>query len=464
VSDLVLAGSLAMAVTLGACGGGGGTGQPSGVGGTVGTAGTGVGTGGSLGGQGGPGAGGGGGTVPPNPPGAFALTSPLDGSSSQPLTPHLQWDFSDGADSYLVEIATAPTFGAADIVHQTVSATAADFTVAAGTLTAGVIYYWQVTATNAGGSTLSNGLPQRFSSPYLVSGAHGIAATPDGLKLVVASDVNNGPIKIIDLLSHTVAASISTGVASQPKGIAVSPDGTEALATLLTNGVGGVNGVAVIDLTTNTLVHNVADPCVATTLGDVAYFPDGISAAMPDLSSGCGAMGLSTFLPTGAPSFQFVNFNDTNDPYGLAITPDGTSVLVTMYLDHKLFRVTMPNTVTFITLPSTSVGVAITPDGTKAVVAGNDVYVVTMATGAFATVPMIDDFPGGDFHDVAITPDGAEAVVVGGASIQVISLTDNTVIANYPANGGTNVAVSADGFTAFVSDRGNGWVRVVELP
>ena len=72
-----------------------------------------------------------------------------------------------------------------------------------------------------------------------------------------------------------------------------------------------------------------------TTLSDVAYFPDGVAAAIPDLSSGCSAMGLSTFLPTGAPSFQFVNFNDTNDPYGLAITPDGSSVLVTMELEPR---------------------------------------------------------------------------------------------------------------------------------
>ncbi len=465
-SGAVLIGSLAMAGVLAACGGG--SGGPTGVGGSgaVGTGGSGaVGTGGGgSGGQGGSGAGGGGGTAIPTPPGAFGLLAPLDGSSAQPLTPALQWDPSEGADSYLVEIATAPTFGAADVVHQTMSAIATGFTVPASTLTAGVVYYWQVTATNAGGATISSGPAQRFSSPYLVPGAYGIAATPDGAELVVASNVNNGSIKIIDLASHAVTRSISTGVASQPMGIAISPDSTEALATLLTNGASGVNGVAVIDLTTYTLIHNVADPCVATTLSDVAYFPDGVMAAIPDLSSGCSAMGLSTFLPTGAPSFQFVNFNDTNDPFGLAITPDGTTVLVTMELDHRLFRITMPSTVNYLSLPSTSAGVAITPDGSKAVVAGADVYVVTMSTGSVATVPLTGDTPGGDFHNVAITPDGAEAVVVGAGTIQVISLTDNTVVATYPATGGTNVALSADGFSAFITDKGNGWVRVIEIP
>jgi DNA-binding beta-propeller fold protein YncE len=247
-------------------------------------------------------------------------------------------------------------------------------------------------------------------------------------------------------------------------GIAVSPDGTEALATLLTNGVGGVNGVAAIDLTSNTLINNISDPCVGTTLSDVAYFPDGVRAAIPDLSGGCTAMGLSTFLPTGGPSFQFVNFNDTNNPSGLAITPDGADVLVTMELDRRLYKVTIPSTVTYLTLPSTTAGVAITPDGTKAVVAGTDVYVVTLSSGAVATVPLLNDTPGGDFHNVAITPDGARAVVVGANTIQVISLATNTIVVSYPAFGATGVAISADGFTAFVSDRGNGWVRVVAIP
>jgi DNA-binding beta-propeller fold protein YncE len=448
-----------MVIAQGACGGGGG-GTPGG-----GLGGSGSGAGGSFAGVGGgTGAGGSGGATGGNPPGTFALVSPLDGSSAQALTPTLAWDPSDAATSYVVEIATAPGFAAADVVKTTLAGSATGFAVPASTLTAGVIYYWHVTAINAGGAMVSSGAARRFSSPYIVAGAHGIAATPDGAELVVASDVNSGPIKIIDLTAHAVTASISTGVASQPKAIAVSPDGTEALATLLTNGVGGVNGVAALDLTNNTLIHNVADPCVATTLSDVAYFPDGVAAAIPDLSSGCGAMGLSTFLPTGAPSFQFVNFNDTNDPYGLAITPDGTSVLVTMELDSKLFRVTMPSSVSFITLPSASAGVAVTPDGTKAVVAGNDVYVVTLSTGSVATIRLSNDTPGGDFHNVAITPDATRAVVVGAGTIQVLSLASNAVVASYPATTGTSVAIAPDGATAFVTDRGNGWVRAVEIP
>jgi DNA-binding beta-propeller fold protein YncE len=454
-----------IAVAAPGCGGAAGT--ATGAGGGGGTAAGGSGGFSGSGGGGGTAAGGAGGSTSVPIPGAFGLTSPKHGSSAQPLGPTLQWEAADNAASYTVEVATSPTFGSTDVGSQSVDAPTTTVTLPANTLTAGIIYYWRVTAVNATGSTVATDAPRWFSSPYLVPGAHGLAVTPNGAALVVASGVNNGPIDIITLADHAVS-SISTGVASQPMGVAVSPDGTEALATLLTNGNGGVNGIAVVDLQTGAVTRTVADPCVATTLSDVAYAPDGSWAAIPDLSSGCSAMGLSTFSPDGAsPGFDFVNFQDTNDPLGVAISPDGATALVTMELDNKIYKVTFPSTVTHLALPSTtatSTGVAITPDGAKGVIAENTVDVVDLVSGAITPIPMTDDAPNGDFHNLALTPDGARAVVVGSASIQVVSLASAAVLASYPAVGGTNVAVSPDGTTAFVSDRADGWVRVILLP
>ncbi len=461
----------AMAAVSSGCGGGsddGGTGGSGagnrGGGGANGTGGL-TGTGGAIGTAGGGGTSAAGGAGAVAPPGTFTLVSPLQGSSAQPLTPDLQWNAADDATSYTVEVATSTSFGATDVVNQSVSATATDLVVPSSTLEAGVIYFWRVTAVNGGGSTVASAAPQWFSSPYLISGAHGIAVTPDGTSLVVASDINNGPIEIVTLATHAIA-SISTGAPSQPMGIAVSPDGTQALATLLTNGNGGINGIAVIDLTNDTLTGTIADPCVGTTLGDVAYFPGGTEAAVPDLSSGCVAMGLNTFAPSlGSPNFMFVNFSDTNDPSGVAISPDGAFALVTMELDDRLYEVTFPGTVSHLSLSSTSSGVAITPDGTKAVVAEATADVITLASGSITPVALMDnDTPNLDFHDVAITADGTEAVVVGVGSVQVISLTSNTVVASYPAGGGTSVAISPDGTTAFVTDMADGWVRVLQMP
>lgn len=435
-----------------------------------GAANTGAGTGGSgAHGTGGASATGGavgtGGTGPTGAPGPFGLQGPIEGSSAQLLTPHLAWEAAQGATTYAVEIATSTSFGTSDVFQQFVGAPATTLTVPAATLEPGVIYYWRVSAQNGADYTIATDAPRWFSSPYVVPHAHGIGATPNGHTLVVASEVSNGPIALVDLASHTVSA-IDTGVNSEPIGIAIAPDGQEALATLLTTGSNGVNGVAVIDLVHGVVEGEIDDPCVGTTLGDIAYFPNG-AAALPDLSPGCSAMGLSTFDPIlNDPRFAFTNFADTNDPYGVAVSADGAFALVTMELDHRLYRVDYPGaTVSHLVLSSTSAGVAITPDGTKAVVAEATLDIVDIATGAITPIALSGaDTPGGDFHNVAITPDGEVAVVVGEASIQFVSLLDHTVLAAYPANTGTSVAVSPDGWFAYVTDKGNGWVRVLPIP
>ena len=97
-------------------------------------------------------------------------------------------------------------------------------------------------------------------------------------------------------------------------------------------------------------------------------------------------------------------------------------------------------------------------------VAGSDVDFIRLADGSVTTVSLTNDSPGSDFHNVAVTADGSKAVVVGGSTIQVVSLASRSVISSYPATTGTSVALSPDGTTAFVTDQGNGWVRVLQIP
>lgn len=464
------------ALVVGGCGGGTGASTGTGGGVTTETGGTGaVGTGGTgavgMGGipaTGGTTATGGspgtGGTGPVDAPGAFDLIGPGQGSSAQPLTPQLSWQASAGATAYAVEIATSPAFGSADVFSQMVNGSTTTLTVPASTLLPGVVYYWRVSAENSGTDyTIATGAPQWFSSPYQVDGAHGLAVTPDGSRVVVASDVSDGTVDIIDLTTHTVGG-IQTGLHSKPVGVAVAADGKQALATLVANAADGINGVAIIDLLQNRFVGRIGDPCVGTTLTGIAYFPNG-AAAIPDLGADCISMGLSGFTPDpSSPNFSFTNLPDTSNPWDVAIDPTGTFALVTMEASDKLYRIDFGVAVSSYSLSAPSAGVAITPDGKTAVVAEATLDLIDLTSGDITPIQLYQDNLGDDIHNVAITPDGEVAGVVGAQSIQFVSLKDGSIMAAYPAANGSSIAFTPDGSYAYVSDRADGWVRVMPIP
>ncbi|HXU62215.1 MAG TPA: hypothetical protein VN962_10965, partial [Polyangia bacterium] len=395
---------------VGACGGGTGRNQdPTGAGGVTGTGGTGALATGGTGAVGTGGIVGTGGTGAVGAPGAFGLIAPVGGSSAQPLTPQLSWQPAAGATAYAVEIATSADFGNDDVYSQVVDGATTRLTVPAATLVPGVVYFWRVSAENGNDYTVATGSPQWFSSPYVVAGAHGLAVTPDGREVIVASDVNDGPIDVIDLTTHIVGA-IQTGQHSSPVGVAIAPDGKHALATLVADPPSGVNGVAVIDLQQNTFVDWIDDPCADTALTDVAYLPTG-AAAMPDMGPDCATMGLSAFTPDpNYPVFTFTNLHDTHGPFDLAIDPTGAFALVTMEQDNKLYRIDFGVSVTDYTLSAPSAGVAIAPNGRLAVVAEDTLDFVDLTTGDIAPVQLYQDSPGTDIHNVAITPDGKHAL------------------------------------------------------
>lgn len=459
-------------VLLGGGCGGGGSGTTTGAGGYfgTGTGGTGavVATGGTGAvGTGGVGATGGtlatGGTGPSGPPGAFTLAGPANASSGLSLTPALSWNAATGATSYTVEVATTTNFGNTDVVQQNVAATVTQLAIPTATLTQGVVYYWRVSALNGADYTIASDAPRWFSVPYLVTGAHGLDVTPDGTRLVVASHVNNGPIDVIDLVAHTVSE-IPTGVHSAPIGVAVSPDGKQALATLAANATDGANGVGIIDLPTQTFIDWIDAPCPTTTLTDVAYFPNG-AAAMPDVGSDCVSTGLSGFTPDlTSPNFSFTNLNDPSPAFDVAIDPTGSWALVTMDSAHKLYRIDFGVSVGHMDLSDTPAGVAISHDGKLGVVAEATLDFVDADTGTITPVDLDQDTPGTDIHNVAITPDDEVVGVVGTTSIQFVSVADGKVLASYPISGGNSIALSIDGSYAFVSDRTNGYVRIVPIP
>lgn len=95
-------------------------------------------------------------------PGAFALVSP-DAGASVGLPVTLQWDASESALLYRVEVSTSESF-ATTIVNQLVVplVSGTQFTVPEGVLALGQQYFWRVTASNEGGDRLATGGPRAF--------------------------------------------------------------------------------------------------------------------------------------------------------------------------------------------------------------------------------------------------------------------------------------------------------------
>ncbi len=388
--------------------------------------------------------------------GSFAMTAPAQGSASVSTTPTLTWGSSAGAVSYTVEIATTATFGASDVANITgLSTTSYAVTTP---LTPGVIYYWRAIAVNGSGTTLASNAPLWFSSPLSAgSKASGVAVTPDGTRALVTNSNSSGTVTVVSLVTHTVLATIPVG--AYPSGIAITADGSKAVVA---NSIG--HSISVIDLSSNTVTSTIPTPCVGSTLYDIAVTPDGTRAVLGDLSSGCTQSGLDVVsIASGA--IAFVNFGSYNGPFGVAVTPDGSSVLTTNgILGTSIKRMNLAtNALTTISGTSASFGVAVTPDGTTALLAsggGDTVKVISLASNTVtATIPYGSNQ---NTHNVAITADGSKAVVVGDFDVAILSLANNTVLATYP-DGGGSVAITPDGKTALITDSTNGALKFVRI-
>src|SRR5580704_15684911 len=119
-----------------------------------------------------------------------------------------------------------------------------------------------------------------------------------------------------------------------------------------------------------------------------------------------------------------------NDPYGVAVSPDGSTVYVTNHFDGTVSVIaTATNTVvgsaiTVGTVNSTfPEGVAVSPDSKTVYVANNGsgtVSVINTATNAVASIS-VGAQPGG----LAVTPDGTTVIVPTAGGVFAISTANN---------------------------------------
>lgn len=285
----------------------------------------------------------------------------------------------------------------------------------------------------------------------------GVAVTPDGSKILVTNKNTSGTVTVLSSSDYSVLAKIPVQ-GDYPAGIAVLPNGARAMVTC-----SNPNAVRAVDLRGDSVLAAFYPPCTATTLYDIAITPDGLTAVMPDLSDQCVQEGIRWFdATTKVSGSTFVSVNTAGVTYGIAVSPDTVTVLVTTFSTTSgIKRINMStSSVQNISGIGPSYGVAITHKGDRAVVTSDSVKIVSMSENSvIAAIPFQSN---STFKNVAITPDDKYAFVVGNFEVAVISLVSDSVEQTFSASG-QNVAISPDGMYAYVTDGYNGELRVYRL-
>jgi YVTN family beta-propeller protein len=244
-----------------------------------------------------------------------------------------------------------------------------------------------------------------------------------------------------------------------------APLKVHALNAPITNS--GDNTVSVIDTTTNTVIATVP---VGRDPRGVAVTPDGTKVYVTNFDDNTVSV-IGTVTNT-----VFATIPVGEQPTGLAVTPDGSRVYVansnTTASPWTLSVIdTATKAVSAVPLPppaGQSQGVAVTPDGKRVYVAGGaaTVAVINTATNAGSAVSIPSAT--GLLNGVAITPDGRWVYVADGLNngVSVINTTSNSLSTTIPGfSDPFEVAVSPNGSKVYVTNfaLGNpGFVSVID--
>lgn len=99
--------------------------------------------------------------IPPSP---FDLVSPFDGAAGVPVDPFFDWERPDFTQSYTLRIATNPQMTNIVFEQAIAGASNSQFQMPTGVLGGATDYYWDVTAVNGNGTTLSESGPFAFTT------------------------------------------------------------------------------------------------------------------------------------------------------------------------------------------------------------------------------------------------------------------------------------------------------------
>lgn len=251
-----------------------------------------------------------------------------------------------------------------------------------------------------------------------------VAVTPDGSKLYVAN-TGQYDVLVADPARGTVRP---IHVGPHPQDVTMTPDGGKVYATV--PGGGGVpDTVAVIDTGQDAVIHDIP---VGSPPREVAVDQRGTRAYVT---------GEGTVTVIDAIHDRVIRtFRDPADPQGVAVSPDGGTLVVThprtgdvALLDSRTGRAR-----TVVRAGDLPWAVAVAPDGSAAYVAvTNDgvVAVVDMASRRIVRRIHAGRLP----EEVAVTPDGSELWAGDGLSgrVSVIATASGALITNISGGTGT---------------------------
>ncbi|MGV0786908.1 Ig-like domain-containing protein [Mycolicibacterium sp. XJ2] len=283
----------------------------------------------------------------------------------------------------------------------------------------------------------------------------GAAVSPDGTLAYIANAFSR-TVSVIDTTTNDVIATITVGVtADRLWGIALNADGTQAYINILQHdALGPTDKVVVIDTTTRTVVGT------PITVGDTA--------------AGVASNGTHVYVTNYDDDTVSVIDTTTNTVTDTITVGDGpTSVAARgryAYVINSLSGTvsvidTTTNTITdTITVSGGPTAVAISPDGTRAYTANfgsGTVSVIDTTTNTITDTIAVSGGPSA----VAISPDGTLAYIASNntGTVSVIDTTTNTVITTVTVGSDPSaVAFSPDG-TAYVANNDSGTVSVISI-
>ena len=240
--------------------------------------------------------------------------------------------------------------------------------------------------------------------PDIYGEPRGIGASPDGRRVYVGN-VGGDSVSVIDTATNEFIADIEVGSSSgdSPESFAFSPD-----SRFVYIGSVGEHDVAVIDAEKNEVVHNIACPG-QTQPRTVAIKPDGSRLYVQ-----CGGLDTVSVID---PADNYKIIGEIALPretwaYGSAVSPDGSKLYVADNTDRVYVINTATNMVvhTFEFNGTSPFGVVFSPDGSRAYVNMSEGDVAVIDTQDSKVIGTIVTSLDGSWG-IAILPDGSRLYI-----------------------------------------------------